>query len=129
MNQSRVLNLRYSTTGMMDGELDKRIEWSSKYNPDWDDEPEAYMRSGILAEGRSLRLGKLSYASMRFRAYLGVQHYDPLDWAQQGESYTCFWVSFLIGKQTITLQTFQTMRDCRSALWQFYSTLIRDRSF
>lgn len=129
MDRPRVLDLRYSATGMMDDELNKRIEWSPKYNPDWDNEPEAYMRSGILSEGRSLRLGKLSYTSLRFRAYLGVQHYDPLDWAQQGEAYTCFWISFLIGKQTIMLQTFQTMRDCRIALQQFYSGLIRDRSF
>ena len=100
------------------------LTWSQIYQPQWDDQPEAYVQHGIVAWGRSRRLAKAIDRQSDFKAYLGVQHYDPGHWHVSGEARTVFFLSLFVHGRTIALQTFPTCQDSLAALYTFHVTLL-----
>lgn len=105
--------------------LADRIVWSGRYRADWDDAPEHYLLSGILPENRSRRLGMIAEPGCRFRAYIGVQHYDPLQWGRYGTARTTFWVSVLSGTRTVTMRSCTTMAECLEIVRHYYRTMCK----
>ena len=61
------------------------IVWSAAYRAAWDATPEAYVEAGVVGWSRSRRLARAEDASAGFKAYVGVQHYDPSRWHVAGE--------------------------------------------
>src|SRR5688572_10817696 len=89
-------------------EIRARIEWHREYRPEWDDTPDEYTVHGIVAWGRSRRLGL--FREGEIKAYLGVQHVDPTraEWAIMDEPQARFFISVFVSGQTVTLRTFPT---------------------
>ncbi|HZC78812.1 MAG TPA: hypothetical protein VE258_13765, partial [Ktedonobacterales bacterium] len=85
------------------------IVWSAAYRPTWDATPEAYVESGVVGWSRSRRLARAEDASIGFKAYVGVQHYDPSRWHVAGAPRAVFFVSFFQGGRTLALRTFPTI--------------------
>jgi hypothetical protein len=97
------------------------IRWSAVYAPQWDDTPQAYVDAGVVGSGRSRRLAKAEDASRAFKAYLGVQHWDPTHWNLPGEERAVFFLSLFRHNRTLSLRTFPTLsaaRDALDAAWQ-----------
>lgn len=92
------------------------ITWSPAYHPAWDDVPQAYVDAEVVAPGRSRRLAKAVDARRDFKAYLGVQHFDPARWNLPGEPTAKFFASFFISGRTIALRTYPTMADALAAV-------------
>ena len=85
------------------------VVWSAAYRPAWDSMPEAYVEGGVVGWSRSRRLARAEDASIGFKAYVGVQHYDPSRWHVAGAPRAVFFVSFFQGSHTLALRTFPTM--------------------
>lgn len=97
------------------------IQWADVYHPEWDDAPQAYVEAGIVAEGRSRRLARAEDISRAFKAYLGVQHWDPSRWNLPGEERAVFFLSLFHHNRTISLRTYPTILATLAALivaWQ-----------
>jgi hypothetical protein len=89
--------------------------WHHLYCPDWDDAPEQYVASGVVAWGRSKRLGFFQDGPVK--AYIGVQHVDPArgGWNVFDNPTARFFASLFVGGRVITLRTFATLGE--SLLW------------
>lgn len=99
------------------------ISWSPAYHPAWDDSPQAYVDAGVLAPGRSRRLAKVVDARHVFKAYLGVQHFDPARWNLSGEPTAKFFASFFLRGHTLTLRTYPTLPVALAAVQAFAAEL------
>jgi hypothetical protein len=99
------------------------IVWSSAYRPAWDATPEAYVESGVVGWSRSRRLARAEGASIGFKAYVGVQHYDPSRWHFAGAPRAVFFVSFFQDGRTLALRTFPTMDDALAELRRVHAGL------
>jgi hypothetical protein len=99
------------------------ITWAPIYRAEWDDEPQAYVAAGLVGWGRSRRLGRVAVPERAFKAYLGVQHFDPARWGIAGEARAKFFVSLFVGGRTVGLHTHPTMAAARGELADFYARL------
>jgi hypothetical protein len=99
------------------------IRWSADYHAEWDKRPEAYVEHGLLGWGRSRRLARVEDRSFAFKAYLGVQHYDPARWHVDGDARSVFFLSLFVANRTVTLRTYPTMSAALAELRRFHSTL------
>ena len=61
------------------------LRWSPVYQPQWDETPQAYVDAGIVGVGRSRRLARAEDRQRGFKAYLGIQHWDPSRWNLPGD--------------------------------------------
>ena len=109
---------------MTDAELRSLIRWHSRYLPAYDGDPWRYVHEGILLAGRSRRLGVLNDPARGFRAYLGVQHFDPGEWDYRGEAYCKFFLSLRLKNAGVELRTYPTMEQALGRLKALYTTLI-----
>ncbi|MBF6591389.1 MAG: hypothetical protein IVW57_12805 [Ktedonobacterales bacterium] len=99
------------------------IAWSPVYQPAWDACPAAYVACGAVSWGRSRRLARAQDASRHFKAYLGIQHFDPMRWHVAGEARTAYFLSLFLGGRTISLRTYATLAEALAALRSFHATL------
>lgn len=99
------------------------IHWSPVYQPAWDETPQAYVDAGIVGVGRSRRLAKAEGASRGFKAYLGVQHWDPARWRLVGEERAVFFLSLFRDRRTLALRTYPTLTAALAALLDAWNTL------
>jgi hypothetical protein len=99
------------------------LTWSPAYHPEWDDDPGQYVEHGIVAWGRSRRLARAANPTRAFKAYLGVQHYDPDRWHVPGPARSVYFLSLFVAGRTITLRTFPTLPDALTALRDFHARL------
>jgi hypothetical protein len=95
------------------------VQWSKSYHPEWDQEPERYVTGGVVAWGRSRRLGFVEIGTLK--AYLGVQHVDPTrpGWGMFAEPQTRFFVSSFVGGTCVSLRTAATMDGALTLLSGF----------
>ncbi len=101
------------------------ISWSAWYRPDWDDTPARYLDHEVLAWGRSRRLGKAEDANRAFKAYLGVQHFEPSRWHAAGEARAQYFLSLFLRGRTVMLRSYPTMRAALEELCAFHAQLPR----
>ncbi len=99
------------------------IEWAAIYELAWDAQPGAYVAAGLVGWGRSRRLGRVVAPARRFKAFLGVQHYDPERWGVAGAARAKFFVSLFVGGRTVALHTHPTMAAALADLTEFYTRL------
>jgi hypothetical protein len=92
------------------------IQWSPIYHPQWADDPERYLSSGLLTWGRSRRLGRFEDRLHAFKAYLGVYHSDPGIWGDAGLPRTRYFLSLFLPGQSAKLQSYDTTREALAAL-------------
>ena len=104
------------------------IFWSPVYRAEWDDMPEQYVIHGVVAWGRSRRLARCSDPALRFKAYLGVQHYDPRRWYGSGEAVAKFFLSMFFESRTLALQTFPTMSPALELLHEYHQKLSHNQA-
>jgi hypothetical protein len=99
------------------------LRWSEIYRPAWDGTPAAYVEHGIVGWGRSRRLARAQDPARAFKAYLGVQHYDPARWHVAGAPRATFFLSLFLAGRTIALRTFPTLGDALAELRAFHGRL------
>lgn len=99
------------------------IRWSAAYRPEWDEDPAAYVAHGVVGWGRSRRLARAEDPARAFKAYLGVQHYDPGRYHLAGEPRSVFFLSLFLAGRTITLRTFPTVAAALAELRHFHARL------
>lgn len=99
------------------------IRWSPVYQPQWDDAPQTYVDVGIVGSGRSRRLARAEDASRAFKAYLGVQHWDPARWNLPGDARAVFFLSLFHNKRTLALRTYPTVAAALAALSEAWHSL------
>lgn len=109
-------------------EIGLRYTWAAWYSPAWDDDPGAYIEAGLVAWGRSRRLAKVvgdvgATGNGAFKAYLGVQHYDPGRWGVAGEPRAVYFLSLFLARRTLSLHTYPTLAQARAALDAAYNRL------
>lgn len=92
------------------------IAWSPIYHAEWDTTPEVYVDAGLVGWGRSRRLARAEDTTLAFRAYLGVQHFDPAQWNLPGDATAKFFLSIRLHGQTLWLRTFPAMGEVMAAL-------------
>ncbi|HEU5349875.1 MAG TPA: hypothetical protein VFU63_14800, partial [Ktedonobacterales bacterium] len=109
------------TPSSLPGELS--IRWSPVYQPQWDDTPQSYVDAGLVGVGRSRRLAKAEDRSRAFKAYLGVQHWDPSRWNLPGDARSVFFLSLFHNRHTLALRTYPTLSAALSALTDAWHTL------
>ncbi len=99
-----------------------RFTWAAIYAPEWDNDPGAYVAAGLVAWGYSRRLAKIVAAipNRDFKAYLGVQHYDPGRWGVAGEPRAVFFLSLFLNGRTLALRTFPTLALAHAGLADAY---------
>lgn len=97
------------------------ITWSPIYHPEWNATPEEYVAAGLVGWGRSRRLARAEDTALVFRAYLGVQHFDPSRWNLPGEATAKFFLSVRVHGRTLWLRTFPTMGDALATLRSAYA--------
>lgn len=100
-----------------------QTHWSLVYQPDWDKTPHEYVTRGLLGWNRSRRLARFDDAALGFKAYVGVQHYDPAQWNAPGEACTKFFLSLFLHNRTVTLRTYSTLPAALAELESFHSRL------
>lgn len=99
------------------------MSWSSAYHPEWDATPQAYVAHGVAGWGRSRRLARAEDPARGFKAYLGVQHYDPARWHVVGEPRAVFFLSLFYHGRTVALRTFPTLPAALAELRGFHARL------
>ena len=99
------------------------ITWASCYRTEWDEHPHGYVDAGRVAWGRSRRLAKAVDPARAFKAYLGIQAFDPGQWRMVGEPEAKFFLSLFVSGRTITLRTFPTCAEALAALLAFHERL------
>ncbi|MBI2887738.1 MAG: hypothetical protein HYY02_11080 [Chloroflexi bacterium] len=104
-------------------ELLSAIRWHPRYRSAWNDDPWAYLRHGLLPPGRTRRLGVLRAGPGGFKAYVGVQHFDPGHWGRPEDGYCRFFLSLWAGGRLRELRTHETMRQALDRLWSFYQAV------
>ncbi len=103
------------------GELD--IEWAQAYRREWNDAPEAYVAHGVVGWGRSRRLARAQDRARHFKAYLGVQHFDPARWYGTGDPVARFFLSVFVQNRTVALRTYPTAGAALADLRAFHASL------
>ncbi len=101
------------------------IAWSPIYQPSWDATPQAYVDAGVIAPGRSRRLAKVTDTRRDFKAYLGVQHFEPARWNLPGDATAKFFASFFVNGRTVALRTYPTMAEALVAVQAFADALAK----
>ena len=109
---------------MTDVELRRLICWHPRYLPAHDGDPWRYVHEGILPPGRSRRLGALHDPARGFRAYLGVQYFDPGQWGYRGEAYCKFFLSLQQKNAGVELRMYPRMEQALARLKALYATLV-----
>ena len=99
------------------------LRWSPVYQPQWDETPQAYVDAGVVGAGRSRRLARAEDRQRGFKAYLGVQHWDPSRWNLPGEERAVFFLSLFHGNRTLALRTYPTIPDALAALYDAWHAL------
>lgn len=99
------------------------LRWSSVYQPQWDEMPQAYVDADIVGVGRSRRLARAEDARRAFKAYLGVQHWDPSRWNLPGEERAVFFISLFRDNRTLALRTYPTLPAALAALYDAWNAL------
>ncbi len=99
------------------------VRWSPVYQPEWDETPQAYVDAGIVGVGRSRRLAKAQDTHRAFKAYLGVQHWDPSRWNLPGEERAIFFLSLFRDNRTLALRTYPTIPAALAALYAAWNAL------
>jgi hypothetical protein len=96
---------------MAEENLRALIRWHHLYREEWDSAPERYVDEGVVAWGKSRRLGLLKSGPVK--AYLGVQHVDPTraGWGLVEQPEARFFASLFVGGKVVTLRTFGTLAD------------------
>lgn len=112
---------REESVGETEGGL--RYVWSSIYRAEWDASPGRYVDEGMVAWDRSRRLVRVEDVSRGFKAYLGVQHFDPARWHTEGEPRATFFLSLFLRGRTVTLRTYRSIPDALQALHAFHAGL------
>jgi hypothetical protein len=102
--------------------------WSSIYHPQWDDDAARYVEEGVVQWGRSRRLARAEDPAHSFKAYLGIQHYDPARWYGAGDARATFFLSLFVHQRTVSLRTYPTMAAALAALWAFHTSLSQSSS-
>lgn len=100
------------------------IRWSPIYTRAWDDTPQAYVDTGLVGVGRSRRLAKAEDTRRAFKAYLGVQHWDPSRWNLPGAARAVFFLSLFHHNRTLALRTYLTLSAALTALsdaWESFA--------
>lgn len=97
--------------------------WSPIYHPAWDATPHEYVEAGLVGWSRSRRLARVADPAVAFKAYLGVQHFDPARWMLPGEPTAKYFLSLFVAGRTIAMRTFPTLREALAALDTFYAAL------
>ena len=101
------------------------ITWAREYRPAWDTDPEAYVDAGVVAWGKTRRLGKLelpaSPGGAAFKAYIGVQHVDPRlgGWRLDAPE-ARFFVSWFVGRRSVGLRVAPTIPAALAILRDAY---------
>ena len=98
---------------------DIQFTWSRVYRPEWDEQPEQYINHGILAPGRSRRLGRVDVPDAWVKAYIGVQHFDPERWGLAGAAQARFFLSLFSGGRTVSMRVYPTIGDVLAELRDF----------
>jgi hypothetical protein len=99
------------------------IAWGTIYQAAWDADPGAYVAAGLVGWGRSRRLGRVVAPAQRFKAYIGVQHFDPARWGVAGEAQAKFFLSLFVAGRTVALHTHPTIPAALAELAEFYQRL------
>jgi hypothetical protein len=99
------------------------VMWSAHYRPEWDEHPRAYVEAGLVEWGRSRRLAKALDPTRAFKAFLGIQAYDPGRWHVAGECEAKFFVSLFVHGRTVSLRTFPTCAEALNLLVMFHAQL------
>ena len=99
------------------------FRWSPAYQTEWDETPRAYVDAGVVGIGRSRRLAKAEDRQRAFKAYLGVQHWDPSRWNLPGEERAVFFLSLFRDNRTLALRTYPTIPAALAALHDAWNTL------
>lgn len=100
-----------------------RARWSPVYQPAWDETPQEYMARGLVGWNKSRRLARFDDDELGFKAYVGVQHFDPAQWNAAGEARTKFFLSLFLHNRTVTLRTYSTLPAALTELASFHSRL------
>lgn len=100
-----------------------QARWSPIYRQDWDDTPERYVVAGLVEWSRSRRLARFDDPTLGFKAYAGIQHYDPACWNVPGDPRTRFFLSLFLANRTVTLRTFATLDEALAELARFHAAL------
>jgi hypothetical protein len=61
-------------------------------------------------------LARAEDAALAFKAYIGVQHFDPARWNLPGEATAKYFLSVIARGRTLWLRTFPTMGEALAAL-------------
>ncbi len=109
-----------------DGTSGLVVSWSAAYDAEWDATPEAYLAHEVVRWGRSRRLARAADRARAFKAYVGVQHYDPARWHVVGEPRAVFFLSLFHHGRTVALRTFPTMPAALAELQGFHARLVDD---
>ena len=99
------------------------VRWSPVYQPQWDETPQAYVDAGIVGVGRSRRLARAEDRQRGFKAYLGIQHWDPSRWNLPGEERAVFFLSLFHHNRTLALRTYPTIPTALAALYDAWNAL------
>jgi hypothetical protein len=101
-----------------------QAHWSTIYRPEWDADPEQYLRAGLLKWGRSRRLARFDDNLHSFRAYIGVHHADPSAWGATGPASVRYFLSLFVSGRTVALHTYDTLAEAHTALSTFHGQLV-----
>jgi hypothetical protein len=98
--------------------------WSTIYDPEWDSDPEHYLRCGFVTWGHSRRLARFTDLLHGFNAYIGLHHVDPASWGAPDPARTRYFLSVFVPGKASTLRTYTTLTEARAALHAAYEQLI-----
>jgi hypothetical protein len=99
------------------------VRWAPQYRPGWDQTPERYLEAGLIKWGKGRRLGLAEDPARGFKAYFGVQHYDPSMWGVPGAPRCQYFVSLWSDGVCRTMRSFPTMSQAIEAAWEFCRSL------
>ena len=105
--------------------LDNSVAWAAHYRPEWDADLDAYVDAGVVAWGKTRRLGKVELPGAAhgagFKAYIGVQHVDPRrgGWALAVPE-ARFFVSWFVGRRCLGLRVAPTIPAALAILTEAY---------
>jgi hypothetical protein len=101
-----------------------QAHWSQTYRPEWDVDPEQYLRHGLLEWGHSRRLARFDDQPHAFKAYIGIHHSDPATWGAIGQARVRYFLSLFISGKTVAMHTYDTIEEARAALTAFHQRLV-----
>jgi hypothetical protein len=98
--------------------------WSAIYHPEWDNDPEHYLRCGFVTWGHSRRLARFTDPMHGFTAYIGLHHADPASWGAPDPARTRYFLSLFVAGKASTLRTYTTLTEARAALQAAYEQVV-----